>query len=1052
MKSYIIHYIKTGNSTVLSWQNLEQHEHIWFHLLLLGIGSDYDLIREIQSNKFPKIEAIFKNQNEFIDWILATIHHKESESIPLRQALDIYNTLCDTIIKLGIIYSVNSEESPIAIHLSRIMQENTAILLEKLGKNDKEQMGVRQFKYLIWRVMMNFAPSMFVLGWDTRQEIEGKVRLMAAECFTGFSKQQDVNFWVDPREEDAEKKVQEERKTSLMVTDGNIACVSLEWLALIERQDGLLVDDIIKREKHLAELVDIYNSNLLDGHEATSPEEAVQHFIEGGIVDYYQIEAIHHLVVYAEIKHETLIRLMNSILDREAESNFYYDEFTTKILRFVVEKSIGSAYFEEYVPIIEKVSEYLSKQKVLNSILNHSKTYLALAFYYIHASPSPQNRESAIRNFLRYKNLVPSHISLQTEETENKFYIAFWRYEHLKNCPRTRESIEKYVLNSTDKGALLHALELIDQEERILDRERWARVIQDILKKRRSESIHGIAKEANTLIGALHENGSIYSLEKINEIIGTPLAANVFYGLCEIAIVENSESPIKKRGFESRTILLANGLHILFTFPTVAEHTFNKIFQDTQDIIKNSIGNAIATSKKNASLLESQKKHKELAYFDPVTWLGNKNKLIEDITETQDTLVFIEIADYADIIATKEGTVVWRELIKNLSGYLESMWMGCTYKYSDTNILCIVIKEKGVEILALSMELTHENAVKRTITNLFRSYPSPLKYHIGAIIPETLNMFSISNASRLDQYANIVLAKARMSRSGDMVIYEPGDEKIPETREKNKKILEAALDVNNEWVSVVPYFQIIFDPKNPRKIKAEALARIEYVNEDGKKDVLGPGSFISIAEERKDLPKITNIMFEKVCGYIAMYQDIVLSFNIHEDDWNDQLMMWAFEKAYKSGVPTHQIELEILENVPFNRKNDKKKIESLKSWGYKITIDDYGSQESNITKIIKTQPHNIKLDKDIIEALSDPEERLASIAAIKSVVSHAQSIGSKVTAEFIKSEEIYELVLSLGVDLFQGHYFAEAMPMNKLQAILKEVNSGPTEKNEGIKN
>jgi len=64
-------------------------------------------------------------------------------------------------------------------------------------------------------------------------------------------------------------------------------------------------------------------------------------------------------------------------------------------------------------------------------------------------------------------------------------------------------------------------------------------------------------------------------------------------------------------------------------------------------------------------------------------------------------------------------------------------------------------------------------------------------------------------------------------------------------------------------------------------------------------------------------------------------------------------------------------------------------------------------------------PNNIKIDQSIIKALYNEDNRNASIAAIRSVVSHAREIGATVTAEHIESEEVFHLLRNLGVDFFQ---------------------------------
>ncbi|MDP2104011.1 MAG: EAL domain-containing protein, partial [Candidatus Gracilibacteria bacterium] len=52
---------------------------------------------------------------------------------------------------------------------------------------------------------------------------------------------------------------------------------------------------------------------------------------------------------------------------------------------------------------------------------------------------------------------------------------------------------------------------------------------------------------------------------------------------------------------------------------------------------------------------------------------------------------------------------------------------------------------------------------------------------------------------------------------------------------------------------------------------------------------------------------------------------------------------------------------------------------------------------------------------------------------IRSDVALAHSVGATVTAEYVENKEIYEILLELGVDHFQGWYFAKAVPLDEIE-------------------
>lgn len=243
---------------------------------------------------------------------------------------------------------------------------------------------------------------------------------------------------------------------------------------------------------------------------------------------------------------------------------------------------------------------------------------------------------------------------------------------------------------------------------------------------------------------------------------------------------------------------------------------------------------------------------------------------------------------------------------------------------------------------------------------------------------------------------------------------------MPEEERRYTDILVSAFDLNNISTNLVPRYQRIHDPKNLHTEKFEALARIEHLREDGKIEILTPDKFIDIATHKRWLSDITMSMLRQIISDLEKYPDLQVSINLHEQDWNDDRIMVALRSIHLEGrIDVRRISLEILETVPFDRVEDIKKIQELKAHGFQISIDDYGENNSNLKKVMLITPHNIKIDRIIIEKLNDDEFKEGAIAAIRSVVLHAKEIGATVTAEYIETEEVFRLVQNLGVRYFQ---------------------------------
>lgn len=273
--------------------------------------------------------------------------------------------------------------------------------------------------------------------------------------------------------------------------------------------------------------------------------------------------------------------------------------------------------------------------------------------------------------------------------------------------------------------------------------------------------------------------------------------------------------------------------------------------------------------------------------------------------------------------------------------------------------------------------------------------------------------------------ASLSLSRLRKQGKNNISIHE--DDKEYKEQQKNnllwiKKLKNALLKDQ-----LVPFFHPIVNIHNPNDEKYEVLARIVLEN----KDVILPQFFIKAAYFTGLGTKITRLMIDKSLKQIENTTKS-LSFNITQEDLEENYLKDYLESRVKQySISKEQITLEILETISdHSAQNALTQLKNLKLEGYKISIDDFGAESSNFSRLLNFDVDYIKIDGSFIKNI---DENSKQKAIVESLISFSKKIGAEVVAEFVHSEKIFTILKDLGIDYVQGYFIAE--PFQKFEQI-----------------
>lgn len=235
-----------------------------------------------------------------------------------------------------------------------------------------------------------------------------------------------------------------------------------------------------------------------------------------------------------------------------------------------------------------------------------------------------------------------------------------------------------------------------------------------------------------------------------------------------------------------------------------------------------------------------------------------------------------------------------------------------------------------------------------------------------------------------------------------------------------KRLLNSVL----EDVDVYPVFQPIICLRSGKVFAYEALIR-GGVRDTG--ESIAPGELFALT----DSLHLTQD-FDQLCQQLAMESfknytedtDSLLFMNIH----TNCIYKESVDEGHlpnlteKMGYHPSIIGLEFIESKANSAHELIYFVRQQRDTGFLIVIDDFGSEHSNIERLILIHPDIIKIDRNIISGIDkDPYRQ----SILKSIVSLSEMTGSVCLAEGVETTEEVLTCALYGVNLFQGYAIAK---------------------------
>ena len=237
--------------------------------------------------------------------------------------------------------------------------------------------------------------------------------------------------------------------------------------------------------------------------------------------------------------------------------------------------------------------------------------------------------------------------------------------------------------------------------------------------------------------------------------------------------------------------------------------------------------------------------------------------------------------------------------------------------------------------------------------------------------------------------------------------------------------------IENGFIKV--FYQPVVSTKNGKIVGLEALARWQ----DPDYGLLPPGAFIGVLEEYRQIYKLDRYIVEQVCrDYRESAEQgepfAPVSINFSRLDFEMCDMIGHLnEQANAHGVPRNYLDVEITESALSDRADLLLEvIQSLRSAGYKVWLDDFGSGYSSLNVLKDYYFDVLKVDMKFLSGFGKNQK---TTTIIQNIINLTQQLDMVSLTEGVETKEQYEFLRSIGCDRAQGYLFGKPMPLADLR-------------------
>ncbi len=252
---------------------------------------------------------------------------------------------------------------------------------------------------------------------------------------------------------------------------------------------------------------------------------------------------------------------------------------------------------------------------------------------------------------------------------------------------------------------------------------------------------------------------------------------------------------------------------------------------------------------------------------------------------------------------------------------------------------------------------------------------------------------------------------------------DPDDRRSTHRRVHWSRKLRDAIDADR----IVLHCQPVVRLTDRKTMHYEVLARLR----DDDNSLIQPAQFIDLAESLGLIREIDLRVVEKVLRHIVRHPSphtLRYCVNLARVSISDPAWVTRFQQLLCAApVRPGQLVFEITETAAMTEVDVTLKfIERLKDMGHRFALDDFGAGFSSFYYLKRFEVDYIKIDGGFIRDLCEGNSNVLFVRALNDV---ARGLSKQVIAEGVETRQALELLLQMGAQYGQGHFFRSPYPL-----------------------